>query len=161
MNKRIAFYPGTFDPVTYGHIDIIERSASIFEELVVVVMENPKKKPMFTMEERIELLKLSLPHLNNVSFDMHRGLLVDYAKSRNIKVVVRGLRLISDFDYEFQMALANKQMCPDIEIVFLMTDPRYSFISSTMIKEIASMGGNIEKWVPKVVLEKIMEKLRK
>ncbi|HEW92163.1 MAG TPA: pantetheine-phosphate adenylyltransferase [Thermotogaceae bacterium] len=161
MRKGAIFYPGTFDPITYGHVDLIERASRIFDEVIIVVMKNIKKKPLFTLEERLDMLKNTVEKIPNVSLDTHDGLLIDYVKKTGINVVLRGLRVVSDFDYEFQMALANKELCPDIETLFLMTNPKYSFISSSLVKEIAAMGGNLDPWVPDYVKKKLLEKLRK
>jgi len=159
MRKGAIFYPGTFDPITYGHIDLVERVSKIFNEVVIVVMKNIKKRPLFTTEERLDMIKNCVSNIPNVSLDTHDGLLIDYVKKTGINVVLRGLRVVSDFDYEFQMALANKQLCGDIETIFLMTNPKYSFISSSLVKEIAAMGGNLDPWVPEYVKRKLLEKL--
>lgn len=161
MRKGAIFYPGTFDPITHGHVDLIERASRIFDEVIIVVMKNIKKKPLFTLEERLDMLKNTVEKIPNVSLDTHDGLLIDYVKKTGINVVLRGLRVVSDFDYEFQMALANKELCPDIETLFLMTNPKYSFISSSLVKEIAAMGGNLDPWVPDYVKKKLLEKLKK
>lgn len=161
MKGSIVFYPGTFDPVTYGHIDIVERASRIFEKVVIVVMKNIKKKPLFSLEERLDMLEQTMKKFENVSFDTHDSLLIDYVKKTGINVVLRGLRVVSDFDYEFQMALTNKQLCPDVETLFLMTNPKYSFISSSLVKEIAAMGGDLDPWVPNYVKVKLLEKLAK
>jgi len=161
MKGSIVFYPGTFDPVTYGHIDIVERASKIFKKVVIVVMKNIKKRPLFSLEERLDILKQTMGEFENVSFDTHDGLLIDYVKKTGINIVLRGLRVVSDFDYEFQMALANKQLCPDVETIFLMTNPKYSFISSSLVKEIAAMGGDLDPWVPNYVKIKLLEKLKR
>ncbi len=156
-----AVYPGSFDPVTNGHLDIVHRAVKIFDELWIVVMVNPNKSSFFTMQERVDLIKKLVIDLPNVHVDCHDGLLVDYLKRKNINVVVRGLRAITDFQYELEMALANKQLWNEFETVFLMTDKRYSFLSSSLVKEVDMMGGEISEWVPKVVLDAIKNKLSK
>ncbi len=155
-----AIYPGSFDPITNGHMDIIRRAVKIFDELWVVVMVNPRKSSFFTMQERLELIRQLVKDFPNVHVDRHEGLLVDYLKSKNINIVVRGLRAITDFQYELEMALANKQLWDELETVFLMTDKRYSFLSSSLVKEVALMGGNVSEWVPDCVLEAINRKLK-
>ncbi len=153
-----AIYPGSFDPITFGHIDIIKRASKIFEEVSVVLMDNPRKKPLFSAEERFEMIGESINDLKNVSVDVHKGLLVQYVKKHSIKVAVRGLRAVADFEYEFEMALANRQMFPDLEMVYLTTDIKYLFLSSSMIKEIAQFGGELDKWVPQKVVEGLRRK---
>lgn|SRR3989339_1639342 len=150
-----AVYPGSFDPVTNGHLDVIERAAQLFDEVYVAVIANPEKKPHFSLEERTQMLKEATKNIKNVKIDSFEGLLVDYAKKINANAIVRGLRAVSDFDYEFQMALTNRKMCPDVETVFLMTDYKYSYLSSSMVKQIAKLNGNIEGLVPKNVEEKL------
>ncbi|ABV33025.1 MULTISPECIES: pantetheine-phosphate adenylyltransferase [Pseudothermotoga] len=154
-----AVYPGSFDPITYGHLDIVNRALKIFEELWIVVMSNPRKSPVFTVEERVEMISDLVKKEPNVHVDSYQGLLVDYLRSRNIKVVIRGLRAVTDFQYELEMAIANKSMCKEFETVFLMTDERFSFLSSGLVREVASMGGDVTKWVPPNVAE-ALEKLR-
>ncbi len=148
---NIAVYPGSFDPVTNGHIDIIERAADLFDQVIVAVIKNPDKKSKFPLLKRENMIKKSVPHLENVKVESFSGLLVDYAKKKKAKVIVRGLRAVSDFDYEFQMALTNRKMAPDIETLFFMTDYKYSYLSSSFVKQIASLGGDISELVPKAV----------
>ncbi|MCD6252918.1 MAG: pantetheine-phosphate adenylyltransferase [Thermotogae bacterium] len=155
----LAIYPGSFDPITSGHIDIIERALKIFGGLRVVVMTNPRKPSLFAVDEKLEMIEESLSHLSGIDYDHWEGLLVDYVSKNGVKVVIRGLRALSDFEYEFQMALANKHMCPQVEIVFLMTAAEFSFVSSSLVKEIFQMGGDVSKWVPKPVLEHLKRKL--
>lgn len=155
-----AVYPGSFDPITKGHIDIIERCHKIFDEVVVAVLNNPSKNPMFTVEERMELIKESTKDIKNVSVDSFSGLLVDYVKENNISVIIKGLRAVSDFEYEFQMALANKSLNSEVETFFLMTNNRYSFLSSSLIKDIAKFNGNLSQFVTKNVEDAIFYKLR-
>lgn len=155
---KIAICPGSFDPPTSGHIDIIERASKIFDHLIVTVAINPAKTPLFTIEERVEMLKESTKHLPNVEIDSFQGLLVEYAKKRGAKVIVKGLRAITDFEYEFQMALINKKLAEDIETVFLMTKAEESFLSSSIVKELASLKGNVKGLVPENVEKKLLEK---
>ncbi|HPG47974.1 MAG TPA: pantetheine-phosphate adenylyltransferase [Petrotogaceae bacterium] len=151
MSERIAIYPGSFDPVTLGHINIVERTSKIFDHIHVVVMHNPSKKYLFSVEERVKLTGLSLEHLSNVSVDYHCGLMVDYARKKVVKCVIRGLRAVTDFEFELQMANANRSMCPGLEIFFLMSDVTYSFISSSMVKEVAKFGGDVSTWVSPLI----------
>ena len=148
---RIAVCPGSFDPVTNGHIDIFERASIMFDELIVAVFHNPNKKPLFTMEERVHMLKKATKHLPNVRVDSFSGLLNVYVKQQNSKVIIRGLRALSDFEYEFQRALLIKRIDHDIETVFIMTSSKYSFLSSSGIKELAQFGGCIKGLVPECV----------
>lgn len=156
---KIAVYPGSFDPVTLGHLDIIERSLELFDQVIVAVMYNRNKNPMFDVDERVALLKESTKHLRNVSIDSHEGLLVDYLKRNNIKIIVKGLRAISDFEAEFQMASVNQRLCKDVETVFIMTRTEYMYLSSSIVKEVASFNGDITNFVNEVVYEAIEEKL--
>lgn len=161
--EKVAVYPGTFDPVTYGHIDIIKRAANIFDKLIVSVAKNVHKNPVLSIEERVDLLKKIVDSLNieNVKIDSFDGLLVDYLKKLGIKIIIRGLRVVTDFDYEFAYASMNQKLCPDIETVFLMTNERYSFISSTLIKEVAMLGGDVSGYAPDIVISKLKEKFEK
>lgn len=154
---RRAIYPGSFDPITCGHLDIIERAARLFDHVYVAVMRNVHKKALFTVEERLEMLKASIT-LENVTCEIFDGLAVEYARQRCAMAMVRGLRAISDFEAEFKMAAANRHLDPDIEMVYLMTSQEYSFISSSIVKEVASMGGSVEGWVPPAVALKLKEK---
>lgn len=155
-----VIYPGSFDPVTNGHLDIIERSSKIFDEVIVAVLKNPNKNPLFTMEERVEMLKESTKGLKNVEIDCFSGLLMDYAQKKKAKAVIKGLRAISDFEMEFQMALMNKKLNDEIETFFMMTNPKYSYLSSSLIKEVARFKGCIKGLVPKKVEERLLEKLK-
>jgi len=152
---KIAIYPGSFDPVTSGHIDIIERAVKLFDRVYVAVIGNPEKEAHFTLEDRVEMLKLSLIKFKQVKVESFDGLLIDYARKRKAAAIIRGLRAISDFDYEFQMALANRKLDPKIETIFLMTRGRYAYLSSSMVRQIASLGGNISGMVPKVIMKKL------
>ncbi|MCX7845819.1 MAG: pantetheine-phosphate adenylyltransferase [Dictyoglomaceae bacterium] len=155
---RRAVYPGSFDPVTNGHLDIIKRVANICDELIVAVAQNIAKIPLFTLEERLEMLRESLKDIDNVYIDHFDGLLVDYLKKVEAKIIVRGLRAVSDFEYEFQQALANKKLYPECETIFLVTDSRYAYLSSSMVKEIAKFGGCIKDLVPDIVAKKLYMK---
>ncbi len=156
-----AVYPGSFDPITYGHIDIVKRAAKLFDELYVVVMENKRKNYTFTVEERIEMVRDCLKDIPNVKIESFSGLLIEYTEKNKINVVIRGLRAVTDFEYELQMALANKELCNGVETVFLMTDKSYSFLSSSLVKEVAFFGGPISQWVPENVAKKLFEKIQK
>lgn len=156
---KIAVYPGSFDPVTFGHLDIIKRSAKVFDKLIVAVSVNSEKKPMFTMEERVEFIKNEVKDLKNVEVHLLDGLLVNYAKEAGASVIIKGLRAVSDFEYEFQMALTNKKICPEIETLFMMTAQEYSYLSSSIVKEIAKYNGNIDYLVTPDVAKAVKEKI--
>lgn len=147
----IAIYPGSFDPITLGHLDIIERGCRLFDRMVVAVLRNPNKSPLFTVQQRLEQIRISTPHLSNLEIDSFEGLTVKYAKQRGATVLLRGLRVLSDFELEFQMAHTNKTLAPQIETVFLATSNEYSFLSSSVVKEIARFGGSIDHLVPQHV----------
>ena len=155
---KIAIYPGSFDPVTNGHIDIVERGSKLFDKIIVSILHNPNKEYLFTLEERQEMLKDSLKKLKNIEIDNFDGLLVDYASSRKAHAILRGLRAMSDFEYEFQMALMNRRLNREVQTVFLMTGLRWIFTSSSIIKEAIQFGGNIKGMVPPLVQKKLMEK---
>ncbi|HHX76983.1 MAG TPA: pantetheine-phosphate adenylyltransferase [Firmicutes bacterium] len=154
----IAIYPGSFDPVTNGHIDIIVRAGLVFDKVIVTVMDNPRKTPAFTLEERLEMLVESTKGMKNVEVDYYHGLLIDYVKQKKAKIIVKGLRAISDFEFEFQMALINRKLNEEVETMFMMTNNKYSYLSSSIIKEIASYGGDVRKLVPSPVLKKLTAK---
>ena len=156
--QRVAIYPGSFDPVTNGHIDIVERGLRIFDKIVVAILHNPNKKALFTIEERMEMLQDCLKEFSNVEVDTFDGLLVDYACKRKAQAILRGLRALSDFDYEFQMALMNRRMNREIQTVFLMTGLRWIFTSSSIIREAARFGGNVNGMVPPLVCKKLKER---
>lgn len=155
-----VIYPGSFDPVTYGHLDIIERCSEKFEHVTVAILNNQSKKGTFTLDERIELLKESTKHLKNVEIDYFSGLLSEYAKRKNCPNMVRGLRAVSDFEYEMQMAMVNKKLYPEMETYFLVSNNKYSFLSSSIVKEVAFLGGSVSCFVPKVVEDAFKNKLR-
>ena len=156
---KVAVYPGSFDPVTKGHIDIIERGLNLFDKIIVTILCNPGKKSLFTVEERLYMLKISLNGLdNNIELDSSEGLLVDYVQKRKADAILRGMRAVSDFEYEFQMALMNRRLNRDIQTVFLMTGLRWIFTSSSIIKEAARFGGDVEDMVPPVVNQRLKEK---
>lgn len=155
---RRAIYPGSFDPITMGHLDIIERSARLFDEVVVALLSNIEKQPMFTTEERVEMIREIVP-LNNVRVGTFEGLLVHYAVQQQAQFVVRGIRAISDYEYELQMALMNRRLEPSVETVFLMAGEAYSYISSRLIKEVFKLGGPINGLVPKLVEERMRAKI--
>jgi pantetheine-phosphate adenylyltransferase len=156
-----AIYPGTFDPVTYGHLDIIKRVSCIFDEVIVAVAKGSFKKPLFNLQERISLLKKATQHIAGISVEDFSGLVVDYARRKKIRVLIRGLRMISDFEYELQMALTNRKLSSGIETIFLMPHESYSYLSSRLLREIASMGGDLSGFVPDFVEKAIKEKLQK
>ena len=156
---RTAIYPGSFDPVTNGHIDIIERGFMLFDKIVVAILNNPAKIYLFTVEERIALLQESLKKFPEVTIDSFEGLLVDYAVQKNAQAILRGMRAVSDFEYEFQMALMNRRLAPNVETIFLMPKDKYTFLSSRLVKEIALLGGNVSDFVPVVVKKALQAKL--
>ncbi len=151
----LAIYPGSFDPITLGHLDVIERGCRLFEQVIVAVLRNPNKTPLFTVAERIEQIRQATSHLSNVEVDSFNGLTVTYAKERQASVLLRGLRVLSDFEMELQMAHTNKTLSEDIETVFLATSNEYSFLSSSLVKEIAKFGGSIDHLVPPPVAPEI------
>jgi pantetheine-phosphate adenylyltransferase len=150
-----AIYPGTFDPPTNGHLDLIARGAKLFERLTVAILNNPVKNPLFTVEERVEMLKESTRHIENVSVDTFGGMMVEFARQQDATAVLRGIRAISDYEYEFQMALMNRRLAPEIETVFLQPAGRYSFVSSRMVKEVFSFGGDVSGLVPPNVIKRL------
>ncbi len=158
--ERTAIYPGSFDPVTNGHIDIIERGLKLFDKLIVTIMINPAKKSLFSVKKRMELLEKSLAGIGNVEIDSYGGLLVDYAVQRDAHAILRGMRAVSDFEYEFQMALMNRKLNRDVQTVFLITGLRWIFTSSSIIKEAARFGGDIESMVPEVVYAELKKKYK-
>ncbi|MGB2600501.1 MAG: pantetheine-phosphate adenylyltransferase [Candidatus Omnitrophota bacterium] len=158
MTSR-AIYPGTFDPVTYGHLDVIKRAAALYDKVSVAVAQSDEKSPLFSLEERIAMMTEAASDIANVEVEAFNGLVVDYAVQKSAKVVVRGLRMISDFEYEFQMALTNRKLNSEIETVFMMPNESYSYLSSKLIKEIAQLGADVSEFVPGNVEKKLKEKL--
>ena len=159
MKSTIAVCPGSFDPVTKGHVDIIQRAAKMFGQVIVVVMVNAAKSPLFTGDERVDMLRRALDHLPNVQVDSYNGLLAEYMTQVQGTAIVKGLRAVSDFEYEFQMALTNKKLCPKAETVFLTADAQNMYLSSSIVKSVGSMGGDIMDFVPPQVYEEIKQRL--
>ena len=156
--KVRAVYPGSFDPITNGHIYIAERAAAIFDEVIVSVLVNERKTGAFSIQERCEMARESLKHVNNIKVDSFNGLLIDYVRQKEAGVIIRGLRAMSDFEYEFQMALMNRQLAPEIETFFIVTDPKYSYVSSSSVREIFHFGGTVNGVVPENVFKKLKER---
>jgi pantetheine-phosphate adenylyltransferase len=156
-----AFCPGSFDPVTNGHLDVVERAARIFDEVVVGILHNPRKAPLFSLQERMEMLQETVAHLPNVRVVAADGLLVEVARESGAHVIVKGLRAIQDFEYEFQMGMVNKRLAPDIETMFLMSSDRYSYLSSSIVRELASYGASLDGLVPPGVERRLREKYAK
>ena len=154
-----AVYPGTFDPVTYGHLDVIKRGSKIFDELIVAVGHNPFKKPIFTVEERMDMLSNNTKEIQNIRVDCFEGMLTGYMEEMQTNIILRGIRTVSDFEYEFQRALTNRVLKTDVETVFIMTSQEYSFLNSSLIKEAVSLGGDISKFVPSDVEKLLSQKL--
>lgn len=161
MSERIAVCPGSFDPITMGHLDIIRRAATMFDKLIVVVSTNPAKNCSFTAEERKELIEKSVADIKNVEVDCNDGLLADYAARKKACAIIKGLRAMSDFEYEFQMALTNKKLNPDVETLFLTTKAENMYLSSSMVRQIASMNGDISDFVPPIIHNDIISRLSK
>lgn len=157
---KVAIYPGSFDPITNGHLDIITRGSKIYDKLIVGVLVNIDKKGLFSIEERVELIKKVTMHLPNVEVICFNGLLVDLARNYEAKVILKGLRAVSDFEYEFQMALMNSQLDPNIETLFMMTSSEYSYLSSSSVKQVAKFGGNISGLVPDEIITEVYNKIR-
>lgn len=158
---RIAVYPGSFDPITSGHLNIVKRAARLYDKLIIGVLNNASKQPLFSAEERKAMIDEVTGDIPNVSCDIFSGLLVDFAKQNGASVIVKGLRTVADFEYEFQMALLNKALNPEYETMFMMTDTKYSYISSSMVKEVAKYNGDLNDFVPHNVILKIKEKLQR
>ncbi len=161
MPEARAIYPGSFDPITNGHVDIIRRGLRVFDRIVVAVLKNPKKTPLFTTKERVNMIQVIFARDKRVEVQAFDGLLVDFARANRTPVVIRGLRAISDFEYEFQMALMNRNLAPDIETFFMMPNVDYSFLSSEMVREVAGLGGSVEGLVPELVVRRLRDKVRK
>lgn len=160
MAERIAVYAGSFDPLTYGHVNIIERALKIFDKVIVAVAKNYQKQPLFSPEERVEMIKEVFKNEPRVEVESFEGLLVDYMKKKGIKIIVRGLRATSDFEYEYHMASMNRSLYPEVDTIFMVTVKDYFFISSRTIKEIASLGGEVSDFVPPIVAQKLKEKFK-
>ncbi|MFH1414013.1 MAG: pantetheine-phosphate adenylyltransferase [Candidatus Omnitrophota bacterium] len=158
---QVAIYPGSFDPLTYGHIDLIKRAQEIFSEVIVAVAHNSLKRPLFTVSERLEMLKKATADFKGIEIADFDGLVVDFAQKRKAKVLIRGLRMLSDFEYEFQMALTNRKLSTQIETIFLMPHESYSYLSSKLLKEAASLGADLSNFVPDFIEVALKEKLRK
>lgn len=159
--EKCVILPGSYDPITLGHIDIIERASSLFDKVIIVVMKNYKKDYSFTPEERIEMIKKSVDYLDNIEVEFYDGLLSEFAKQKNAYAIVKGLRAMSDFENEFQMALANKKLNPKVETLFLTSNADFMYLSSSMVKQIASMGGDISHFVPSIIHKDIIERLNR
>jgi pantetheine-phosphate adenylyltransferase len=158
---KVAIYPGSFDPVTYGHLDVLERAVDIFGNVIIAVADNTRKKYMFNLEERVELIKESTKGMKGVKVESFDGLVIDYARKKKTNVLIRGLRMTSDFDYEFQIALTNRRLAEDIETVFLMPSEQHSFVSSSILKEVSRFDANISSFVPKCVAKRLKERMKK
>jgi len=158
---RKAIYPGTFDPVTYGHLDVIKRAAALYDNVIIAIARSDEKSPLFSVEERVNMLEEVTSGYSNVEVEAFDGLAVDYAVKNAAKVVIRGIRMISDFEYEFQMALTNRKLNSGIETVFMMPNEAYSYLSSKLIKEVARLGADVSEFVPAIVEKKLKEKLNK
>ena len=160
MKRVIAIYPGSFDPPTNGHLDLIHRGGKIFDELIVAILRNSEKTPLFTLEERLEMLRECVKGEPNVKVDSFAGLLVDYAARKKAKAVLRGIRAVSDYEYELQMALMNRKLDPRLETIFMMPAEAYSYLSSRLVREIAMLGGSVKCLVPEIVDKRLQEKLK-
>jgi pantetheine-phosphate adenylyltransferase len=160
MKRHIAVYPGTFDPITYGHMDVVERATEIFAHVIVLVARNTSKTPLFSDEERIAMIREVFRKNRRVRVDGFDGLLVDYAKRHGARVIIRGLRAVSDFEYEFQMALTNRKLDTRLDTVFLVPHERYTYLNSTIVREVARLGGDVSDFVPRSVLKRLVVKLR-
>lgn len=156
---RIAICPGSFDPVTKGHLNIIERAARRFDEVIVLVMVNPNKTPCFTAEERADFLRRATRHIPNVKVDIYRGLLAEYAHQAGASTIIKGLRAVTDFEFEFQQALTNKKLNPELETMFVITDPEYMYLSSSMVRQVAGFGGDVTDFLPEPICADIVKRL--
>lgn len=157
---KIAIYPGTFDPVTNGHVDVAKRAAELFDKVIVCVAVNTLKDPLFTGAERVRMIQEAVKDIKNIEVEEFQGLLVDYARKKNADAIVRGLRAVSDFEYEFQMALTNRKLCSDVDTIFLMPHENYTYLNSTIVREIARFGGDVGEFVPEHVKKELMTKTR-
>lgn len=158
---KIAICPGSFDPITKGHVDIIERTSKLFDKVYAVVMVNPSKTPTFTTEERVDMIKKCTAHLDNVEAESFEGLIADYARQKDAHTLVKGLRAVTDFEYEFQQALTNKKLNSDLETLFMVTNQEYMYLSSTIVRQIAEFGGDIEQFVPHEIKDELIRKMVK
>lgn len=161
MKSKIVIYPGTFDPITYGHLEVIKRAKDVFSEVVIAVAKTSRKKLLFSLKERLEMVREAVEDIEGVRIKSFSGLVVDFARENKAHILIRGLRMISDFEYEFQMALTNRRLAADIETVFLMPSENHSFISSTLLKETAALGADISSFVPGFVEKKIKDRIQK
>jgi pantetheine-phosphate adenylyltransferase len=161
MKPLLAIYPGTFDPITYGHIDVVKRAVALFPQVIILVGRNPGKSPLFTDDERVAMIRETFPGERRVRVDRFEGLLVDYARRCKASVLIRGLRAVSDFEYEFQMALMNRKLAHTIDTVFLVPHERYTYLNSTIVREVARLGGDVSDFVPPRVRRRLLAKLRK
>ena len=158
---KTAIYPGSFDPITNGHIDLIERATQIFDKVIVAVANNPQKKALFTIQERLEMIKQTTKDIQGIEVESFDGLVIDFARKRKVNVLIRGLRMLSDFEYEFQMALTNRRLARTIETMFLMPSEQYAFTSSTLLKEAAALGADLSSFIPAFVEKRLKERLKK
>ena len=158
---KISIYPGSFDPITNGHIDIIERAAKLFDKLIVAVLNNSEKKPLFSVNERLEMIKDAIKDIKNVEVDSFEGLTVDYCKKKNASIMIRGLRAVTDFEYELQLAHTNRELNNEVDTVFLLADMNYSYLSSSTVRQVSEYGGDVSKFVTPFVEEKLKEKYSK
>jgi pantetheine-phosphate adenylyltransferase len=159
MSERIAIYPGTFDPITYGHIDVVERATELFARVIVLVARNSTKRPLFSDDERVAMVRGVFRGNRRVSVDGFDGLLVEYARRRKARAIIRGLRAVSDFEYEFQMALTNRKLAPTIDTVFLVPRAEYTYLNSSIVREVARLGGDVADFVPPAVRKKLLAKV--
>ncbi len=160
MSNRVAIYAGTFDPITNGHLDVIERAASLFDKIIVLIAVNAQKQSLFTVEERAEMAREAIKHIENVQVDIHKGLIVEYAQRQNAIALIRGVRAISDFEYEFQIALMNRKLDEQITTVFLMPHEKYTYLNSSIIRELARLHQNVDEFVSPFVAAKLKEKFK-
>jgi pantetheine-phosphate adenylyltransferase len=162
LSQSVAVYPGTFDPITNGHLDVLQRALGIFDRVIVTIAPNIRKNPLFSTDERMQFIRDALPeHVPRLEFAVFEGLLVEFCRSRNAKVIVRGLRALADFEYEFQFAHMNRRLAPGVDTVFFMTDERNHYVSSSLVKEVASLGGDVNGLVPAAVVAALQQKYRK